>query len=153
MGKGHKERRREQRARELEEREVQLRELKSEIEKTEEIIPTEKLVETCSYRLLVEKDFRFQEIHFSLASDTDSGHGSSSTIASIDSPKPNHDDSPKPRALIKGLTNNGNTCFFNVIVQVKLKKISSRCQQSFFFLCFSHWCTRRFSLNNFIKSN
>ncbi len=61
---------------------------------------------------------------FYLASDTDSGRGSS-IRTSTDSPTaPKTDqqnesiENQKRRSLIKGLFNIGNTCFFNVIIQV-----------------------------------
>jgi ubiquitin C-terminal hydrolase len=58
---------------------------------------------------------------FYLASDTDSGRGSS-IRTSTDSPKTDQQDesieNKKRRSLIKGLFNIGNTCFFNVIIQV-----------------------------------
>ena len=56
-----------------------------------------------------------------LASDTDSGHGTS-IATTTDSPKGRQEngtiEASKRRTLVKGLINIGNTCFFHVIVQV-----------------------------------
>ena len=67
----------------------------------------------------------YYTIDLYLVSDTDSGQGSSITTASTDSLKVSKSDQQdeiieniQRRSLIKGLFNIGNTCFFNVIIQV-----------------------------------
>ena len=133
MGKGHKDRRREQRAREIGEREADESLSKDETDPqveedqlvkkpAEEIVQPEKSIETCRSKLLMFGDVELTERFAASASDTDSGHGSSTTTTSSESPKAIQSSEPtehlKRRSLIKGLQNIGNTCFFNVIIQV-----------------------------------
>lgn len=118
MGKGHKDRRREKRAQEMEEREKDERALKNELEEENEKVLAE--------RELLKKQTVEPSVNEKSAetSDTDSGHGSSiaTTTESPKASKPEpQDDSGEPtkrRSQIKGLVNIGNTCFFNVVIQV-----------------------------------
>lgn len=67
------------------------------------------------------QDLLLNYFNLCLVSDTDSGHGTSTTTLT-DSPKTNRQDEIieiiKRKTAVKGLFNIGNTCFFNVIVQV-----------------------------------